>query len=201
MEYPVPTTPYLNRDTILISFLMPVTLALQLGTGGQATSEYNKLRYDFGAAAAGYYRGADDQKIVQSQTAANEIARILEVLKPSVSSLAKLMGVSRTAIYDWMSGKQISPVNAAKLDNFTKAADVITAVNLQMSPIVRNRKLPNGMTLFESIASGVDGEKAALSLVSLLRGEAERRNQLTSRFAGRKAAAGITDDAPAIFNE
>ena len=100
-----------------------------------------------------------------------------------------------------MSGKQISSVNAAKLENFTKAADIIAAANLQMSPIVRNRKLPSGMTLLESISSGTEGEKSALLLVSMLRGEAERRNQLTARFAGRKPVAGLTDDAPAIFNE
>jgi hypothetical protein len=100
-----------------------------------------------------------------------------------------------------MSGKQISSLNAAKLENFMKAADIIAAANLQMSPIVRNRKLPSGMTLLESISSGTEGEKAALSLVSMLRGEAERRNQLTARFAGRKPVAGLTHDAPAIFNE
>jgi len=190
MEYAVPTTPYLNRDTIVISFLMPVTLALQLGTGGEATSAYNKLRYDFRAAAAGYYRPANDApQTVQLQTAAKDISRVLEVLKPSISGLAKYLGVSRTAIYDWKSGKQINPANATRLDNFARAADIVAAANLQMSPVVRSRKLPSGMTLFESIASGADGQKA------------ERRNQLTARFTGRKVIDGMSDDAPAIFNE
>jgi len=80
-------------------------------------------------------------------------------------------------------------------------ADYRAAANLQMSPVVRSRKLPSGMTLFESIASGADGQKAALELVSMLRGEAERRNQLTARFTGRKVIDGMSDDAPAIFNE
>jgi hypothetical protein len=202
MEYPVPTTPYLNRDTIVVSFLMPVTIALQLGTGGEATNAYNKLRYDFGSAAAGYYRPANDgAQIIRLQTAANDISRILEVLKPSVSGLAKHLGVSRTAIYDWTNGKQVSAVNAAKLENFAKAADIIAAANLQMSPIVRDRKLPDGMTLLESLSVGTDGARAALSLVEMLRGEAARRDQLTARFAGRKAAAGFIDDAPAVVDD
>jgi hypothetical protein len=95
----------------------------------------------------------------------------------------------------------LSVANAAKLENFVRAADIMAAANLQMSPIVRNRKLQDGMTLFESIASGTDGEKAALSLVNMLRDEAERRNQLTARFAGRKVIAGVGDDAPTIFND
>ncbi len=202
MEYPVlPATPYWDR-TIYLSFLMPVTLALQLGTGGQPTSEYNRLRYDLSGAVAGYYRPANvAYDAVLPETATNNISRILDILKLPVSGFAKYMGVSRTAIYDWMSGKQINAVNAAKLDNFTKAADIIDAADVQMSPIVRNRKMPDGMTLFESIASGVDGEKATLVFVNMLRGEAERRNQLTARFAGRKAVSKSIDDAPVIFNE
>jgi hypothetical protein len=202
MEQAFQTSPYLNKETILFSFLMPVTLALQLGTGGNATSTYNKLRYDLDVAAFGYYRPLnDDQQRVQPQSPASDISRILQVLKPSVSGLAKHLGVSRTAIYDWMSGKQISASNAAKLENFTKATDIVAAANLQMSPIVRSRKLPDGMTLFESIAAGTSGEKAAGALVDMLRDEAARRDQLTARFAGRKAVAGVIDDAPAIFNE
>ena len=150
MERPVATTPYFNRE-IVVSFLMPVTLAMQIATGGQPANIYNKLRYAVGMAPAGYYRpGDDDAQPASQQNATNDdISRILNILKPSVSGLAKYLRVSRTAIYDWMNGKQISAINAAKLENFTKAADVIAAANLQMSPVVRGRKLPNGLILFE----------------------------------------------------
>lgn len=203
MEESVQTSPYLSKDVFLFSFLMPVTIALQLGTGGNATPTYNRLRYDLDVAAAGYYRPLNDEPQTDdgAQSAASCVSRILDVLKPSVSTLAKHIGVSRTAIYDWIGGKQISAANAAKLQNFVKAADVIAAANVQMSPIVRNRKLPSGATLFDALAAGVDGEKAALSLIDMLRGEAERRNQLTARFANRETISESIDDAPVVFNE
>ena len=184
------------------SLLMPVTIALQLGTGGNATAAYNRQRYDFDVASVGYYRPLnDDQQTIPSQSAAAELERILQVLKPTVSGLAKHLSVSRTAIYDWINGKQIGSVNAARLQNFTKAADVIAAANVQMSVMLRNRKLPSGATLLEAIASGVDGEEAALSLVNMLRDEADRRSRLTARFAGRKGISEHIDDAPAVFDE
>jgi transcriptional regulator with XRE-family HTH domain len=202
MQEPVQTSPYQKKDTLLFSVLMPVTIALQLGTGGTPTQAYNKLRYDVDVASAGYYRPLnDEQKAIDPQNPASDISRILQILKPSMSGLAKYLGVSRTALYDWLNGRQISAPNAAKLQNFTKAADVIAAANVQMSPIVRNRKLPSGFTLLDSIASGMDGEQAALALVDMLQEEANRRSQLTARFKNRRAISESIDDAPVIFNE
>jgi len=202
MEKVVQTSPYWNKDVFLFSFLMPITVAMQLGTGGNATLTYNRSRYDIGAATAGYYRPQNDTLQAEvTPSIASDLSRIIDVLKPSVSSLAKHIGVSRTAIYDWLGGKQISPPNAAKVQNFAKAADVIAAANVQMSPIVRNRKISDAGTLFDTVAAGVDGEKAAFSLVEMLRSEAERRNQLTSRFAGRKTISESMDDSPVVFNE
>ena len=87
---------------------MPVTLALQIGTGGLSTKEYGRRLYDYSAALSGYYRPVNDApRSVQQQNAASDISRILEILKPSISGLAKYLGVSRTAIYDWIGGKQI----------------------------------------------------------------------------------------------
>src|SRR5262249_47381401 len=109
VKQPIQTSPYLSKDAIF-SFLMPVTIALQIGTGGQATAAYNRLRYDECMAAGGYYRPAIvDPQPVRLRSIADDITRVLQVLRPSISGLAKYLGVSRTAIYDWMNGKQISP--------------------------------------------------------------------------------------------
>jgi len=202
MKNVIQTSPYRNKDLFLFSFVMPITVAMQLGTGGNATLIYNRSRYDLGTATAGYYRPQNDTLQVEvTPGTTSDISRIIDVLKPSVSSLAKYIGVSRTAVYDWLGGKQISASNAAKVQNFSKAADVIAAANVQMSPIVRNRKISEAGTLFDTIASGVDGEKAAFSLVEILRSEAEHRNQLTARFSDRKTISESMDDSPIVFNE
>ncbi len=194
------TTPWLDKD-IVVSFLMPVTLALQLGTGGYETREYYQQRL-LDTVPTYYGRADSGLPVSVSRNNASDVRHVLDVLKPSVTGLARYLGVSRTTIYDWKHGKQVGADNAAKLASFSRAADVIADANLQMSPLVRGRKLPGGMTLFESIASGADAEQAALALVTMLREEAARRDRLTARFLGRiKPDTEGTHDAPTVFNE
>ena len=100
---------------------------------------------------------------------------------------------------DWAT---ISAENAEKVSRFAKAATVIAQENLEMSPLVRQRKLPGGRTLFEAIAAGGDGAMSATILVQMLRSEAEQREMLSTRFAGRASlnTEGI-NDAPTVYRE
>lgn len=128
---------------------------------------------------------SDGRFEVPALNSANEVRHVLDVLKIPVTEFSKYIGVSRQAVYDWLRGKQIGAVNAAKVENFVRAADVIAASDIQMSPLNRGRKLVGGETLFQSIAAGAEGDKAALALVEMLRDEASRRDELTARFRGR----------------
>lgn len=189
-------------NAVMASFLLPVTIVMQLGTGGTPSIGYHRHRHLDGV--PGYYRSLSNNEAHASAlpTAGDEIDRVLTVLKLPVTGLAKHLGVSRVAIYDWRSGKPISTANAAKLENFSKAVDVLTSANIQMSSLIRGRKLPGGLTLLESLSNGLDGEQSARTLVQMLRDEAARRKTLTARLSGRQ----ITDtegthDAPAVFND
>lgn len=173
------TTPYWSAKA-LITFSVPVTIALGIGTGGYLTAEYCKQNQD------GLLFNRQSMRDTSVSTTTDDLARIKSVLKLTVAELADCIGVSRQAIYNWKSGADIKASHAGKLENLKNAADVMLAASLPASPLLLARKLPGGKTLLQTISSGGDGSEAARSLVQMLRQESEARKVLDERFANRQ---------------
>ncbi len=180
------TTPCWYGPRALITFSIPVTIAVGIGTGGYPTAEYCKERKDRLTFSR---QDAPGNQASTVATTADDLARVKSVLKLTVAELAGCIGVSRQAIYNWKSGADIKIKNAAKLESLKNAADVIVAANLHASALLLARKLPGGKTLLEIISAGGDGREAARSLVQMLRQEAETRKALDERFANRQLPA------------
>lgn len=117
---------------------------------------------------------------------AEDLEFIKSALKLTTSELAKYLGVSRQAIYDWKSGAHIKSHNISKLENMRKAAEVVLAAAPAPSSIMLSRKLAGGRTLLETIAAGSDGDAAARSLISMLEREANNRKKMSEKIAGLK---------------
>ncbi|MFH0298068.1 hypothetical protein AAFX91_12660 [Bradyrhizobium sp. 31Argb] len=164
------------------SVFAAATIALQVGTGGLATGEYYRAKGEKGYAFARY--DAPDQNTAPERTPSQEISRVREVLKLSITDLAGLFGVSRQAIYDWQSGKAAAVENASKLSSLARAADSIAA-EVPNPVLALRRKLAGGKTFVELIKEGGDAEVAALNLISMLRSENEQRARVEKRLAGR----------------
>ena len=117
-------------------------------------------------------------------------ARNLEYIKNgfrlSVSGLARMFGVSRQAIYDWRSGKAVSPENAARLSDMARATDVLIGACVELSPHLLRRTITSGKNLLELVRDGASAESSALMLVSILRAEASQRERLLARMNGRR---------------
>jgi DNA-binding XRE family transcriptional regulator len=185
------TTPYQTASCwggtkALITFSVPITIVLGIGTGGYLTAEYCKQRKD------GFTFNRQDARSAQAATVAttaDHLARIKSVLKLTVVELADCIGVSRQAIYNWKSGADIKANNAAKLESLKSATDVILAASLPASPLLLARKLRGGKTLLEIISGGGDGSEAARSLVQMVKQESEARKALDERFANRQIPA------------
>jgi len=159
------------------------TVALQVGTGGLATSEYYRAKGDKGYAFARY--DFPEKQNVTERTPTEDIARVREVLKLTVTELATVVGVSRQAVYDWLSGKPVAADNADKLSSLGRAADAVAA-EVPNPVFALRRKLAGGKTFIEFVKDGGDAEHAALTLVSMLRRESEQRDRLQARLAARK---------------
>jgi DNA-binding transcriptional regulator YiaG len=172
-----------------VTFLCP-----DVGTGGGLTQR------NFLAVASHSIRRDEYDASVQSP--ADDIGFIREKLKLSITELAKFLGVSRQAIYDWQSGSHIKSHNIAKLENLRAAAQVMSEELGEASSLQLNRKLPGGITLLQAIAAGNDGGDAARTLIDMLHREAQQRKALSAKFIGRKPAADSQfDSGMAAFRE
>jgi transcriptional regulator with XRE-family HTH domain len=159
---------------------------LQVGTGGAATIDYLRTRGSKGYRSP-WFNPEPEVHSSYGATAspAKNLEHIRAVLRPSVTDLAKALGVSRQAIYDWQAGRPIAADNVARLDDLSRAADLFAREGLQVATHVMRRPISNGKNFFEIIRDGGSAEKAAHSLIDIVRRELEQREKLQARLANR----------------
>lgn len=140
---------------------------------------------------------------VLQPTPAADVARIREVLKPTVLELATLFGVSRQAVYDWQDGAQPNAETAARLAELAGAAEVFANAEVTVDAKTLRRKVAGGNTLLTTVLNGGDARQLAQSLVETLRREDSQRERLSKQLAGRKRGPVNPADygAPSLANE
>lgn len=172
-------------------------LTPQAVEGGYATSV---ARMHYESAARDRYTGTEVQL---ERTAAEDLARIRAVLKPTVLELSNQFGVSRQAVYDWQEGAQPSPPIAHRLAQFARAADVFDEAGLVVDAKTLRRKVSGGRSLLDVVLSDGDAVSVAQRLVSTLRREADQRQRLEQHLAGRTRGAADPSDygSPAVSDD
>ena len=159
-----------------------------IGTMGMATPRYieqrlatSPIQFEFERATA----IEEPAQAVLEPTPADDLARIREVLKPTVLELANLFGVSRQAVYDWHAGSQPSAETASRLATLARAADVLATAGVAIDAKTLRRKVAGGGTLLDAVLSGSDALQVSRSLVQTLRRESNQRAAMAKRLAGR----------------
>lgn len=175
-----------------------LTCAFLVGTGGYATADYLAKRNDRGYKLIQFElpKQAVDVAVGKqvTQNSAKNLARIREILKPTVTELANLFGVSRQAVYDWQAGKPIAPENALRLGEFAKAAELLSAQQIQVSSQALRRKVLDGQSLLDALRNGAHVFDTAAALAQVLDREAVQREKLTARLLGRQRPVVSADD-------
>ena len=162
-----------------------IASALLVGTGGHMTVDYLVERQDRGYKFNEFGRTILRQAFVE-RTPVENLRYIREVLKPSVTDLANLFGVSRQSVYDWQNGTTPSPDHIARLQNIAKAATVFAVEGSTASAQLLRRPVAGGKTLFDIIREGGSAEDAARTLVQMNRREQTQRESLKTRLVGRR---------------
>ena len=173
----------------IMTFTIPLTIVVGVGTGS--------LWFAHAASGTGGSINRHSlMEMVRAQrvvltisapaSAANDIDYIRKHLKLSTTELAKYLGVSRQAIYDWKAGSHVKSHNISKLENLRDAASILDASGLPFSFLQLNRKLAGGRTLLETVALGGNGFEAAHTLVVMLRREGEQRKAREAKIVGRQ---------------
>ena len=68
--------------------------------------------------------------------------RIKDVFGLSISRLAQLLGVSRTAVYNWRNGEKLTEKNLARLADFNDTADLFETENIEVALCCRGSVPP-----------------------------------------------------------
>lgn len=119
------------------------------------------------------------------RTIAEDLDRIRTVLKPTISNLATIFGVSRQAIYNWLSGEIPVSLHADKIRDLASVVDIVAAEGITFTGQILKRKLKDGKSLFEVVRDGGSAKESAQMLVRLLRRESDQRKVMESRLANR----------------
>jgi DNA-binding XRE family transcriptional regulator len=178
------TSTALKNGGDVLRMVIPMTLFLGIGTGGEYSREFFRIRD--AKLVVGQHCADDSQDAVSVETISDDLERAKRLLNLTTTDIAKTLGVSRQTIHNWKSGGQIKIQNIAKVHSLAAAADALASANVTASPLVLNRVLAGGSTLLETIASSGDGLAAANELLSMLRGEAEQRRMIDRMLAGRE---------------
>lgn len=161
-----------------------LVVGLQVGTGGAATPDYYKARGGKGYALVACEPDTGEAFASRSSPAEN-LAFVRTVLRPSVADLAKALGVSRQAIYDWQAGRPIAAENATRIEDLTRAAEIFAREGLQATPQMMRRTISGGKNFFDILREGGSAESSARTLIEIVRRELNQRANLQARLAKR----------------
>ena len=125
--------------------------------------------------------------VVDVRSIAQHLANIREVLSPSMSDLAKDLGITRQALYKWLSGEN-QPDDLLKTQyiiTLSNIADKFAAENITDAKLLIKMKAFNGLSLIDLIKRGEDWQQP----VSVLIDEAKTMNAAAenANFVASKA--------------
>lgn len=185
--------------TAILLFSPP--LGTHIGTAGSRAfdSTHSRQQYD---SFLSELRIGVNTFIDTPRTIAEDLHHIRTILRPGVSELADILGVSRQAIYNWLGGENPSSLHTSKIKDLAAAADVIATEGILITRNILKRKVKDGKSLFEIIRDGGSGNESAQILAGILRRESEQRRILELRLANRfKPTVNALDIGLPAFNE
>jgi hypothetical protein len=180
-----PVFAMLALPPVFAMLALPLFFGMPVGTGGNTTIDYVKMRGSKGYSFLTYDSDDGSSATSRMPSPADNLDYIRTVLKPSVTDLARALSVSRQAIYDWQAGRAIAAENAIRLHDMARAADLFAREGLQASPHVLRRSITNGKNLFDVVRDGGSAEASARMLIDIVRRELRQRESLRLRLAKR----------------
>jgi len=98
------------------------------------------------------------------RSTAEHLATIREVLKPTMTALAKAFNVSRQEVYRWVRGESIpGERESAGIRSLSLAADAFHAAGLSRPEVLLGMKAFDGRSMLDLVSAGqLSGEHAQL---------------------------------------
>jgi DNA-binding XRE family transcriptional regulator len=132
-------------------------------------------------------------EIQPARTTAEDMQQIRKVFSPAMSDLAKSINVSRQTTYNWLNGEQPTPEHSEQLRELALVADIFARAGISVNSTVLKRKVIKGKNLFDILREGGSARDAGQLLLEIVKIEAEQRERMAARFAGRKVSQRSAD--------
>jgi transcriptional regulator with XRE-family HTH domain len=132
----------------------------------------------------------------------SRIRLIQKVLAVSISDLASVLGVSRQAVYKWLSGGPVSDLNREKFEDLTAAANVLVPYAKSQALMLNRRRNVGGLTLIDSLRSGASARVWAEEVSqTLIQGENQRKMMNQILALHRRSLPGLREMGVPILDE
>jgi transcriptional regulator with XRE-family HTH domain len=124
-------------------------------------------------------------------------------LTPSISDLAKMLGVSRQAIYKWKNGETMRPDSEQKLKQLALATDIFVQAKVQVTPFMLRRFVHSGQSFLEIVQNGGSAIETAKTLVELVQLGNQQRAAIEEQLASKKVRRtdSIIHDFPVSYED
>ena len=179
---------------MVIATLVVASMCSLDSTG--AIKDIETLKHNCEARSNSFFFNPVDTQIIR--TAAEDLARIREILKPAITTLALAFGVSRQTIYNWDGEEQPKPQHVTKLRDLAQVADIFAKSNIVVTGALMKRPVEGGRTLLEIAQNDGQVVEAAKRLVTTLEREAVQREKMNTRFGNRTGTRSVESDFPAL---
>lgn len=189
-----PTTQTSSIFPVVTGFV--VASSLLFGTGASYQQENIKQWKHFVQPKVQFAFDSDVSTFLQNtevgvdvRSVAQHLSNIRAVMSPSMSELAKDLGITRQALYKWLSGEnQPDPgneVSAMIITNLSKIADVFSNAGISDAKFLVKMKAFNGLSLMDLVKNNSDWHQAVRVLID----EAKAMNESAAQanFVGSKA--------------
>jgi len=172
-----------------------------VGTGGYSTArcflarDANDHREELTVSAEPTKVVATRSDSLATPSHAEDLKLIRDYLKPSVAQLAGALGVERQTIYDWQAGKGVSDERREVIRELVSACSKLAEAGIAAGDDILRRKVSNGRTLLQVIASGTSATAAVELTKSILETQHHERRLLAEHLKRRPSGKIDTTDA------
>lgn len=205
---PSPYMHYKKLNSSPYVIVVAVVFVFAAGTGGyptphcfspRDTKSYGEERE---ASSAVVKAVSIRNEVVSTPSHVEDLKLVRDYFKPSVAQLAGSLGVERQTIYDWQAGKGISDERRETLRELASACSKLAEAGISAGDDILRRKISNGQTLLQLIASGTPAGEAVRLTVLILDTEKHERLLLAEHLNRRSSSMfDITDAGKPHLNE
>jgi transcriptional regulator with XRE-family HTH domain len=162
-------------NALKASLLAGVILA---GTGGILQIQPTNIGY-----APPHIRFTEGRRVSMVRT---QIRRILEGLEVSNAGLARALGVSRQALYNWLNGDLPKESHQSRLNSLSRAYDVLLPIDM-LRHAALTQPMNSGQSFWQLVQAGADAETLAHEIKASHHKRSQQRSLVAERTAEKRA--------------